>query len=356
MSATTSVNSSGTGARISASNSSEGNSPPANTHNTALNMAGSLPVTNKGLGGSNRTRSGTPTTSLPTGLVTYAVKITNSQGSVTNEIVQVGYSSGVPSTNASFAYVDSVMTTVTIVPIGVSIQTITTSTCTTAGAIITATSSGSTIATEVPELCTHGLAFLIFGLPGFHSSSEFPFLCHKLSSFPLGIIWRLFCPLGGPPTISIISIDPSKLPPGENPNGDNPDDETPTPTQSPSQTMQSMVSSSAAETPTRCVVMPLVNTAQSATNSLFAPYAQRKDVTQANRSDGTLEFFALELSDTEASVIDADSDFIIIQESELEIEMPDSGQTDLDLNGTIYATEPLDSNPNVGSRDLHDGD
>lgn len=102
--------------------------------------------------------------------------------------------------------------------------------------------------------------------------------------------------------------------------------------------------------------MPLVNTAQSATNSLFAPYAQRKDVTQANRSDGTLEFFALELSDTEASVIDADSDFIIIQESELEIEMPDSGQTDLDLNGTIYATEPLDSNPNVGSRDLHDGD
>ena len=92
MSATTSVNSSGTGATISASNSSEANSPPANTHNTALNMAGSLPVTNKALGGSNRTRSGTPTASLPTGPVTYAVKITNFQGSVTNEIVQVGYS------------------------------------------------------------------------------------------------------------------------------------------------------------------------------------------------------------------------------------------------------------------------
>lgn len=120
--------------------------------------------------------------------------------------------------------------------------------------------------------------------------------------------------------------------------------------------MQSMVSSSAAETPTRCVVMPLINTPQSATKSLFGPYAQRKDVTQANRSDGTLEFFALELSDTEASIIDANSDFIIIQESELDIEMPDSGQTDPDLNGTIYATEPLDSNPNVGSRDLHDGD
>lgn len=76
-------------------------------------MAGSLPVTNKGLGDSNRTRSGTPTASLPTGPVTYAVKITKSQGSVTNEIAQVGYSSGVPSTSASFAYVDSVMTTVT---------------------------------------------------------------------------------------------------------------------------------------------------------------------------------------------------------------------------------------------------
>ena len=60
----------------------------------------------------------------------------------------------------------------------------------------------------------------------------------------------------------------------------------------------------------------------------------------------------MELSDSEASKIDAYTDFVIIQESELDIEMPDSGQEDPDLNGATYASEPPDPTPNVGSRSL----
>ena len=367
ISTTTSITSAGGGAMAPARNTSGGRITPVSTYNAAFTTAKSLSGTSQGLGGSNRTISTTLTTPPPTGPVTYALEVTNSQGSVTDEVVEVGYHSGVLSTNVLLAYADSVTTTETSMPSGVSIQTTTTSTCTTAGEVITTTSSGSTITTEVPELCTNGLVFLFFGLPGFHSSSDLPSLCHKTFTFPLGIIWRLLCPTIGPPNFLIISVDPKVLPPGggppgENPNDGNPDEENPTHTQGPSQTQrpssttQSTVSSSAAATPSRYVVMPLISTPQSATDSLFAPYAQRKNVTQAKRSDGSLEFFALDLSDTEATTIDAHSDFIIMQESDLDIEMIDSGQTDPGLNGANYATEPLESNPNVGSRDFRDKD
>lgn len=318
-------------------------------------------ASNQGLGGSNYTSSGITTAPSPTVPVSYAIEVTNSQGSVTDEVVEVTYHSGVPSTSVMFAYADSVTTTETGLPAGVSIQTIITSTCTTAGAIVTTTSSGSIVETEVPEICTNGFAFLIFGLPGFDSSSDWPSLCHKLFSFPFGIEWRVFCPGGTPPTISIISVDPGKLPgkdpdrkssQNHRPSGITPSQATPSHTTA-SQT-QSTVSSSAAVMPTRYVVMPLMNTTQSATDSLFASYAQRKNVTEAKRSDGSLEFFALELSDSEASTINGDPHFIIIQESQIGIGMPDTGQMDSDINRTSYATEPLDSFPDVGSRDLHD--
>lgn len=211
----------------------------------SLTHTGTSSSASKGQG----TKSGTSSLSfassmsapLPTGPVTYAVQVTNSQGSVTDEVIEVQYQSGIPRTSILFAYADSVTTTETTLPTGVSIQTITISTCTTAGAIITTTSSGSTVATEVPELCTHGLAFLIFGLPGFHTSLDLPSLCHKSFTFPLGILWSVLCPSGELPTISIISVDPTKLPPGggENPNDGNPKDRSPddeTPTDNPTQT------------------------------------------------------------------------------------------------------------------------
>ncbi len=382
---TTSVSLTGTTTMISARNGSEGYGPPSSTYNTAFIMAGTSSATGQGLGSSNRTTSMTRTSPSPTGAVTYALEFTNSQGSVTDEIVEVGYYSGVASTNLLFAYADPITTTETSLPTGVSIQTITTSTCTTAAAIVTTTSFGSTVATEVPELCTHGFAFLIFGLPGFHLSSDLSSLCHKLFAFPLGITWRVFCPGGAPPIITITSVDPEELPPGdqppgedppgENPKSDTPDDRNPTQTQRvssatpsqmtqsqmmQSQTMQSQTqstaSSSAAATPTRYVVMPLMNTTQSATDSLFAPFAQRANVTQARRSDGSLDFFALELSDIEASTIDANPNFIVIEESGLDLGMPDTGQEDPDLLSTGYQMSPQDLDPKIGSRDIHHKD
>ena len=340
-----------------ARNSSVARSPTISMNSATLTSTTPLSATLR-LGGSNRTGSTTANIS-PTGPVTYALEVTNSQGSTIDEVV-VGYHS---STSVLFAYADSVSTTETNVPSGVSIQTITTSTCTTAGVIATTTSSGSTVTTEVPELCTHGLLFLIFGLPGFHSSSDLPSLCHKAFAFPLGIIWRLLCPSIGPPTFSFVSVDPEKLPPGggppgENPNDGKPDDEKPTETQRPSQTQsssqttQSTVSSSAAATPSRYVVMPLIDTPQSAIDSLFALYAQRKNVTPAKRSDGSLKFFASDLNDTEASAIDAKSDFTIIQESSLEIELTDDEETDPGANGSSSATTKVKPRSEMGSRDL----
>lgn len=238
LSATACVSSPGTGAPTSVSNIYESNSSPASIYNAALNVAGSLSITSQGLGGSNRTRSRTSTTPLPTASVTCALVVTNSQGSVPN-VVEVGCSSNAPSTNTSFAYVGSVMTTVTALPAGVPIQTVTTSTYITAGAVITTTSSWSTVATEVPESCIHGLVFLVFGLPEFHSSSDIPPLCHKSFSFPLGITWRLLCPPGGSSYHFNLQRPVNKVTarscglPGENPNGGDPDDQKPTKTQRP---------------------------------------------------------------------------------------------------------------------------
>lgn len=398
LSATTSTYYPGQSATKPVKNSSKGPKSSAETYDINSTVKGSLSSTDQGQGGSNITGSGRLIAPIPTSQITYVLKVTNSQGSVTDEVLEVGYHSGLPSTNLLFAYADSVTTTETSIPTGVSIQTISTSTCTTAGAVISATSSGDTVTTTVPELCVDGLAFRIFGLPGFHSSSDLPSLCHKAFSFILGIVWRLLCPPGLPPTFSITSVDPEKMPPGDNPKDGNPDDQEPTATErlnptarskfhssavatssrrtrrtvpssavaTSSRTTRSTLSSSAAATAIRYVVMPLIETPQSAIESVFAPYALRANVTQvrttdglakrsngqAKRSDGTLEFFALELSDSEASTIDANTDFVIMQESSFDIEMPDSGQEDPDLNGATYASEPLDSNPNVGSMGL----
>jgi len=241
------------------------------------------------------------TAPLPTDAVTYTLEITDSQGSVTAEVIEVETSSSVPVTSVLFAFADSVTIPGTALPTGGSIQTITTSTCTTAGAVITTTFSGSTVAIEIPELCTHGLAFLIFGLPAFHSSSDLPSLCHKSFSFLLEIIWQVLCPSSGQPNISIISVDPTKLPSGGGPPGQKPNDGTPNdqkpitnptqiqkPSQTSSQTASFTVSSSAAATPTRYVVMPLFNISQSAIDSFFALCAHRSGITAPRRSNGSL--------------------------------------------------------------------
>ena len=361
-SSTASVISTAPAASTTVDKSAVGGSLPTSTGVLSFSNTASLSAAGQGMRSRNQTGSVTATLPRPTGEVTFALEVTDSHGSTTDEVVEVSYNLGVPSTNVLFMYADSVTTTETSQPTGVSIQTLTTSTCTTAGAVVTTTSSGSSVTTEVPELCTHGLAFLIFGLPGFHSSSNLPSLCHKTFSFPLGIIWRLLCPSIGPPTFSIISVDPKVLPPGggppgENPNDGDPDDnpthtagptetQGPSRTQSSSQSTQSTSSSSATATPSRYVVMPLIDTPQSSFDSVFAPYAQRKDVTQAKNSDGSLGFFALELNDTEVSILSTKTDIIVVQESGVDIEMPDSEETDPGLEGAV------NTNPNVIPRDL----
>ena len=361
-----------TGDMNSARNSTVDPSPTTSINNATPTSMTSLSAISTGLSRSNRTGSAIINQS-PTGPVTYALEVTNSQGSTTDEVV-VGYQS---STRVLLAYADSITTTETNVPSGVSIRTITTSTCNTAGVIATTTSCGSTVTTEVPELCIHGLLFLIFGIPGFHSSSDLPSLCHKAFAFPLGIIWRVLCPSIGPPTFSFVSIDPGKLPPGggppgENPNDGKPTDEKPTESQRPSQTQsssqtaqsssqttqvssqttRSTMTSSAAPTPSRYVVMPLINTPQSAIDSLFAPFAQRKNVTPAKRKDGTLKFFASDLNNTEASAIGAKSDFTIVQESNLDIELTDDEGTDPGTNGSSIATRNVKYRSEMSSGSL----
>ena len=78
----------------------------------------------------------TMTKSVQTGTVSHALEATNSQGSVIGEVFGIAATSGTPSPTLPSTYVDSITTTETSIPLGVSIKTITTSTCSTAGAII----------------------------------------------------------------------------------------------------------------------------------------------------------------------------------------------------------------------------
>ena len=307
---------------------------------------------------------------------TYATQVTNFQGSTTDEVIAVGSQSGQAYTSVLSEYPDSITTTVQAFPSGATIQTVTTSTCTTAGALVTTTTSGSTVSTVVPELCTNGFAFLIFGLPDISPGSPSTSLCHRAFSLPAGILWRLLCPPIGPPQISIISVDPSKLPPLIDPPGNNPPANSPPgnpePTQPQSQpqsqdtrtttnptstTVSSSSSSSSMSssvpTVTRYAVMPLLNTSVSEFGAIYAPFVNQENVTRVLNTDGSLDFFALELNDTYAATLDANDDIIIIPESSIDIEEEDSGVTDPDLDGA-NATAEAGPGQNVGARDFVD--
>ena len=325
-------------------------------------------VTTKGAGSTTNTglSPSSATQTIAAGPTTYATQVTNAQGSITDEVVAVGSQSGTAYTSVLSEYADSITTTVQALPSGATIQTITTSTCTTAGALVTTTTSGSTVSTVFPELCTNGVAFLIFGLPDLSPGSSSTSLCHRAFSFPAGILWRLLCPPIGPPQVSIISVDPSELTPAVGPPGNNPPDnpettkppsqtqsqETSTTTSSTSTTCSSSSCSSSAPTATRYAVMPLLNTSASEFETLYAPFANQQNVTKFLNADGSLDFFALELNDTYAATLDANNDFIIIPESSIDIEEEDSGVTDPDLDGASATTE-AGTGQNVGARDFN---
>lgn len=334
-------------------------------------------VTTKSAGSSGLSSSSTSLT-IPAGpttnaaVRTYATQVTNSQGSITDEVITVGSQSGTAYTSVLSDFPDRITTTVQALPTGATIHTITTSTCTTAGALVTTTTSGSTISTVVPELCTNGFAFLILGLPDLSPGSPSTSLCHRAFSFPAGILWRLLCPPIGPLQISIISVNPSELPPAVGPPGNNPPANSPPGNPEPTQpqgqpqsqeksttsttftSSSSSSSSSSAPTVTRYAVMPLLNTSGSEFEALYAPFANQKNVTQVLNADGSLDFFALELNDTYAATLDTNNDIIIIPESSLDIEEEDSGVTDPDLDGA-NATAEAGPGQNVGARNFVDG-
>ena len=340
----------------------------------SINNAGSKVATttaastiNPGLSSSSTSQTipAAPTTSAA--VRTYATQATNSQGSITNEVIAVGSHSGKAYTSVLSDFPDSITTTVQALPTGATIHTITTSTCTTAGALVTTTTSGSTISTVVPELCINGFVFSIFGLPNLSPGSPSTSLCHRAFSFPAGILWRLFCPPNELPQISIISVNPSELPPAVGPPGNNPPVNSGPPqpqsqpqsqekstTTNPTSTTFSSSSSSSAPTVTRYAVMPLLNTSGSEFEALYAPFANQKNVTKNLNADGSLDYFALELNDTYAATLDANNDIIIIPESSIEIEEEDSGVTDPDLGGA-NATAEAGPGQNVGARDFVDG-
>ena len=315
-----------------------------------------------------------PTTSAA--VRTYATQVTNSQGSTTDEVIAVGSQSGQAYTSVLSEYPDSMTTTVQALSGGGTIQTVTTSTCTTAGALVTTTTAGSTVSTVVPELCTNGFAFLIFAPPDISPGSPSTSLCHRAFSFPAGILWRLLCPPIGPPQISIISVDPSELPPAVGPPGNNPPANSPPRTPEPTQlqtqpqsqdtrtttnptsaTVSSSSSSSStslsAPTVTRYVVMPLLNTSVSDFGAVYASFAKQENVTRFPNTDGSLDSFALELNDTYAAMLDTNNDIIILPESSIDIEEVDSGVTDPDLDGANAMAEAV-RGQNVGARDFVD--
>ena len=333
-------------------------------------------TTNPGLSSSSTSQTvpAGPTTNAV--VRTYATQVTNAQGSTTDEVVAVGSKSGQAYGSVLSEYLDSITTTVQALPSGATIQTVATSTCTTAGALVTTTTSGSTISTVIPELCINGFAFLIFGLPDPSPGSPSTSLCHRAFSFPAGILWRLLCPPIGPPQISIISVDPSELPPAVGPPGNNPPANSPPgnpePTEPQSQTQSQKTSttthptsttfsssssssstSSSTPTVTRYAVMPLLTTSGSEFEAIYTPFADQKNVTRFSNTDGSLDFFALELNDTYAAMLDTNNDIIIIPESSIDIEEEDSGVTDPDLGGASTTAE-AGPGQNVGARDFID--
>lgn len=122
--------------------------------------------------------------------------------------------------------------TITTIPPGMSIQTITTKTCSTAGAMVTTTAAGGTVTQVVPEVCDNGLAFLFFGW------ANIPQLCDaRLGLF--GFLLQFICDTKirlpyGFDLISSPSTNPNtpgtSPPDAPNNSPSNPQDEDETPT------------------------------------------------------------------------------------------------------------------------------
>ena len=95
------------------------------------------------------------------------------------------------------------LATLTTVPSGISIQTVTSTTCSTAFAMATTTAAGDTVTQVVPKLCNNGIAFFLFGW------TKLPGLCTKRLRL-FGFLLQLICDrwTGIPVGVDIISYPP----------------------------------------------------------------------------------------------------------------------------------------------------
>lgn len=131
------------------------------------------------------------------------------------------------------------LATVTTVPSGMSIETVTSTTCSTAFAMATTTAAGDTVTKIVPELCLNGVAWFLFGWTNIPKlcTKRFnlfgfllQFICDRKTGFPVGV--DIISYPSPPPPPSSGSSENSPSIPEEN--GQDGDDE-PSNTQNPSE-------------------------------------------------------------------------------------------------------------------------
>ena len=148
---------------------------------------------------------------------TAGIITTNSLGSTVNEIALFMVVSGSTITKPISTVQDDVTEIVRTPPAGVSIQTVTKTTCLKAGEIVKTKSAENTVTTEVPKLCIGGFALLFFGLKPETS-------CRKVFMFPLNFVWKLLCPGGTnlPDWSGILPVLIDGTPPEGDPNHDDP--------------------------------------------------------------------------------------------------------------------------------------
>ena len=159
---------------------------------TATNTASALRASSTTNGFGSTSFNSTQNGSLP--LVWQAVRplsltITYSlsrQETTGGGMMVIGPSSSALAGLLPFALVEGESSTITTVPPGMSVGTITTDTCRSAVAMRTTTAAGSTVTQDVPELCINGVAFLLFGW------TKIPQLCHARFGL-FGFFLQYFC-------------------------------------------------------------------------------------------------------------------------------------------------------------------
>lgn len=157
--------------------------------------------------------------SLPTSVTT------GSNSTASGDVFLAIQSDAALAANLTIALLGQQVPTITTVPPGMVVQSITTSTkCSHAFAMATTTSSGSTVTRVVPKICHNDAAFLLFG------GAAIPLLCTRVLSL-LGFLLKYIC---DPKTGALVGVDDiTDSPPDPPAGGGSLEDPTPDPKDNP---------------------------------------------------------------------------------------------------------------------------